>query len=130
MRTNPANPNAEATSAPNPFTIRLATPATGLTVGVSLGSPQVTGTTILVTAEGSGSTTGGLPTPPSGYDYQFMVNYNNTGYVFTQTYGNGATWAWTPTLPGTYYIAVWARTSNSVTLDVANIPITYVIQIP
>jgi hypothetical protein len=83
-------------------------PATGVIITPSLPSPQVSGTAVLFTANGTGS---------SGYQYQFYL-YNGTSWNMVQDYGVGSSWTLPANMPaGSYTIAVNVRTSTTVAND-------------
>jgi hypothetical protein len=63
--------------------------------------------TVTFTAEANGDDTGG------NYEYQFYIYGPGYGsgseWVLQQAYGNGNTWAWTPTQGGDFEVVVWTR---------------------
>jgi len=101
------------------YSIRLP-PATGVTLSAGAPSPQVTGTPVVFTAAGTGS---------SGYEYRFYIS-EGTGWRMVQDYGVGSTWTMPgTTLPGTYTVVVYVRTSAAVLKD-AETFIKYSIRLP
>jgi hypothetical protein len=88
-------------------------PATGVNVTPSQSSPHATGTSVLFSAAGTGST---------GYDYRFRL-HNGSSWTIVQNYGIGSSWTLpAATAPGTYTIAAEVRTSSLVDRD----SVTYV----
>jgi len=112
-------------------TLPAPTPATGLTVTASASSPYYTGESVTFTATGSGSTTDGIPTPASGYQYRFQL-WNGTAYSVVQGYSANNVWTMTANpVPGNYRIYVEVRTSGAVVFDtVARVYFTVVVPFP
>jgi hypothetical protein len=112
-----------ATSAAAVLKVIQYTPATAVSITPSPALPVTTGTPVVFTAVGSGSTDGfGSDAPPSAYSYQFWVYWNDTvGWTMVQDYGVGSTYTLPGTTPpGTYGIGVDCRTSNTVLWDTFN----------
>jgi hypothetical protein len=109
-------PDASA-SAAYVFGVVSPTPATGVAIAIVPGSPSFSGTSLVVTATGSGSTTSGVPTPPAYYDFQFWTNINGSGWTVAQTYGHGATFTIPAPTQGTYQVLAQVRTSSLVAVD-------------
>jgi M6 family metalloprotease-like protein len=72
----------------------------------ALPSPQPPGTLITFTA----TATGGV----APYQYKWW-EFNGTTWRIVQDWNTSATFAWTPTAPGTYTLQVWARNSGTTT---------------
>src|SRR6185295_17594468 len=74
-------------------------------------SPQLAGTTMILTAAG----TGGM-TP---YSFKFLVTTNNWAtFSVLRDWSTMPTYAWTPTIAGSYQVGVYARSA----WDTANAP--------
>ncbi len=83
-------------------------PATGVIVTSSLPSPHATGTAVVFTAAGQGS---------SNYQYRFQL-HDGTAWSLVQDYGVGSTWTMPAnTPPGGYTLAVQVRTNSAVDMD-------------
>jgi hypothetical protein len=98
------------------FEAQTPTPATGVTLAASPGSPSATGASVTFTATGSGSTTGGEPTPEATYEYRFWVD-DGSGWLMVQDYGVAASYTLTAPADGSYSVAVWVRTTSTVEAD-------------
>ena len=90
---------------------------TGVTLNPpSPASPQPPGTSVTWTASASGGS--------GTYEYRFWTFNHATGVVtMVKDYtvpGNSYTWDTTGLTPGTYYVAVWARSAGS-TADVGSL---------
>jgi hypothetical protein len=118
VRTDPASV-LEASSGPSPLMgIQGAvTAATAVTVTTLPVSPSPIGTPITWQATGVGSTTGGVPTPQTGYQFLFYLSSNGGPWVQMQDYGIGSQYSFTPTQAGYYQVNVWVRTNPSVPYD-------------
>ena len=106
----------------------VVTPATNVTLQATPASPTGLTAAVTFTADGTGSTTNGAPTPAIGYSYQFWMN-DGTGWVIVQPYSTTATFGpWTPPAVGTYTFAVWVRTTPALEADVYGSPLPHVVQ--
>jgi len=117
VRTTVAS-TGDAASANLPFQVRPLA-ATGVTLTADLPSPQSTGTAVVFTAAGQGS---------SGYQYRFWF-LGAGGWTVVQDYSTTATWTLPgTTAPGNYQVGVQVRTSNLVGADAAspNMPFSIV----
>lgn len=76
-------------------------PMTGVTMTTSVGSPQSTGSTVVVSATGNG---GAAP-----YAYRFWVQMSGGAWQVAQDWSASSTFAWQPTMAGAYNLAVDAR---------------------
>lgn len=85
-------------------------PMTDVTLTTDLPSPQRAGTTIMLTAAGSG---GSMP-----YAYRFWIQPWGGGWQVVRDWGPGATYAWTPTVAGGYNVSVEARGSTTTAVEV------------
>jgi FtsP/CotA-like multicopper oxidase with cupredoxin domain len=84
-------------------------PATGVTLTPSPSSPRPSGTAVLFTAQGQGS---------SGYMYEFWLTPNAGTSTLVQAYSSTNTWTMPASTPaGKYFIGVKVRTSTSVVSD-------------
>jgi hypothetical protein len=119
VRTNAGGPNPYDQYALAWLTVTPAiTPATSVQISGSPPSPVTFGTTVTLQAVGVGSTTGVLPTPASGYDYEFLVTYDNGAtWIVIQPWGNGPSMSWKPTATGTFIIGVYTRTTQTPVYD-------------
>ena len=99
-------PPPDTTGAPPPNTPPVApTPnMTGVTLTTDRVSPQPTGTTITLTATGSGGAT--------PYAYRFWVQPWGGAWQIVRDWGAEATYAWTPTLASGFNVAVEAHGSG------------------
>ena len=80
------------------------TPLTVTALSASRISPQPVGTSITFTA----TATGGR----SPYQYKWWL-FNGTTWTLARDWSSSATWAWTPTQPGSsYQVGVWVRDST------------------
>jgi len=86
------------------YVISSPTPATGVNLFHDLDSPQTAGTPISFAAAGIGGT--------GSYEYQFLV-FDGNAWTVTRPFSTVATWSWTPTLAGSYLIAVEVRNAGS-----------------
>jgi hypothetical protein len=89
------------------------TAATGVSVTANATSPFAPNQSVTFTATGSGSTTGGLPSPQSAYQFQYWL-WNGSAYALVQDYSATPTWTMiaNPT-PGSYRIYVNVKTSGT-----------------
>jgi hypothetical protein len=107
-----------------PISITYAVSAvTSVTLTPLLSSPRVTGTSITFSAVGSG---GASPT-----QYKFLVQRDGGTQQMLRSWSSSSTYAWVPTIPGSYTVSVWAR-SAGVTTDApqASAQVPYVITGP
>jgi hypothetical protein len=74
------------------------------TLAANVASPQLTGTAITFTANGSG---GSAP-----YQYQWYVQKDGGAWQMLRAWSTTTTYTWTPTQPGNYKMAIWARSSG------------------
>ena len=121
---------ATADNIPLPKTTLFAVDSVTLTADKA--SPALLGTvgTVRFTAEANGDDAGG------NYDYQFWIQEDPEVdfWVLMQDYGNGNTWNWTPTVAGSFKIAVWAKNIGSaqnealtwVAFDIVSNPVEFV----
>jgi hypothetical protein len=121
-RTNPAVTYQVNTVVNYNVIATLATPATGVTITANP-SVGTVGVPVTFSALGTGSTTNGTPTPQSVYDFQFFLSTDGAiTWTLAQSYGNGASFTWTPPSPNTgYAVNVWVRTQPTVALDKNNL---------
>jgi hypothetical protein len=65
-------------------------------------SPQVVGTTVTWTSSAG---------DPEGdpISYRFWLQAGSSAWMITQDWSSSSTWAWTPTVAGTYNVGVWVR---------------------
>jgi hypothetical protein len=119
VRTNTASTAFDA-QAFQEFQIGAAvSPATGVRLSASLGSPQTTGTAVEFTAEGEGST---------GYEYRFWL-YDGTTWTIAQDFSALNTWTLPTSTPsGNYTVGVWVRTDTASNAMEAQSFIPYVLQ--
>ena len=82
-----------------------ALPMSAVSLSTSLPSPQPLGSTILLTAAGSGGT------PP--YEYRFWAQHSTSSWEIVQDWSPSATYVWAPPRTGTFQIAVWGRRIGS-----------------
>ena len=95
-----SQPPAPAPSAPGPTV-----PMTSAVLNSSVPSPQLTGTTVTFVAGGTGGT--------APYEYQWYLQQNGGGWTMLRSWSPATTYAWTPTQPGNYVMALWARSAGS-----------------
>jgi hypothetical protein len=95
----------------------LPTPATGLSIAASRAAPSPTGAAVVFSATGSGSTQGGLQSPPSAYAYQFWLN-SGAGWQLVQDYGVGSAFTLASPATGSHQVLVNAKTSSSALSEV------------
>ena len=94
-----------------PYTIQPAN-LTGVTLSASSAAPQVTGTTITLTA----SPLGGITYP--NVEYQFVAQYNNADgtwapNILIQDWSTSNQCTWTPVSAENYYLVVYVRPVGS-----------------
>jgi uncharacterized protein YcfL len=82
-------------------------PATGLILTTTPPSPSAVGTTVTVTAQGQGST---------GYQYRFDW-YDGTKWNIAQPFSATNTWTLPNAPAGSYWVAVFVRTTPNVAYD-------------
>src|SRR6185436_5854899 len=75
---------------------------TGLTPSVA--SPRTTGTTVTFSAGATGAT--------APYQYKFLVN-DGASTVVAQNWSTASSFAWTPSVAGSYQVSVWVRDANT-----------------
>jgi len=85
-------------------------PVTGATLGSSIASPQVAGTAVTFTANGSGGV--------GPREFKFFVQPSGGTAQVVQNWSTTTTYTWTPATAGNYTVSVWAR-SAGVTVDAA-----------
>ncbi|MBK9519307.1 MAG: multicopper oxidase domain-containing protein [Anaeromyxobacter sp.] len=96
-------------------------PATGVTLGTDLPSPQLPGTAVTFTAAGSGS---------AGYQYRFWIN-SGAGYSLAQDWSPTSNWVLASTTPaGTYQVVAEVRTTSLVFRDAVSPIVTIVLGAP
>lgn len=88
---------------PPPPTVSV--PMTAAWLSTTLLSPQRAGTSIAFHAGGSGGT--------APYEYQWYVQRDGGVWQLVQSWSPSATYVLTPTQPGTYVVAIWARSAGS-----------------
>lgn len=82
-----------------------AAPMTAVSLSTSLPSPQPLGTTIFLTAAGSGGS--------GPYEYRFWAHHITSPWEIVQDWNPSATYAWAPTRTGSFEVAVWGRRIGS-----------------
>lgn len=78
---------------------------TGANLSMNRVSPQPSGTTWTFSASGSGGS--------SPYQYRWYIQYENGPWQMVRDYHPLTTYQYAPTQPGTYRIAIWARSYGS-----------------
>ena len=79
-----------------------------VTLGANLLSPQVTGTSVVFTAQGTGGS--------GAYEYQFLIKAEgDLAWTTTRAYAAANTWTWTTAgvTPGAYTVMVYVRNQGS-----------------
>lgn len=79
-------------------------PPTAVTLLPDLASPQVVGTPVTFTAEGSGGT--------GPYEYRFWLN-SGSGFTIVQDFSSANTWQWIPAASGAFDVLVDVRNAGS-----------------
>ena len=80
-------------------------PMTGVSLGANLISPQAPGTTVTLTANGSGGST--------PYSYKWWAQLNGGAWTLLQEWSTSTNLAWTPSQGGNYVLAAWARSAGA-----------------
>jgi hypothetical protein len=98
-------------------------PVTSATLSSNVASPQVTGTAVTFTANGSGGV--------APHQFKFLVQPSGGAVQVVQNWSTATTYTWTPATAGTYTVTVWAR-SAGVTVDAAqaSAQMSYVVSTP
>jgi predicted secreted protein len=117
--------DAAQASAQMAYVINTPPPAAVSTAGLTpnMPSPQVTDTTVTFAATASGGV--------GPRQFKFLVQAGGGAALVAQNWSTAATYAWRPTIAGTYTITVWAR-SAGVTADApqASAQVSYSIDAP
>jgi hypothetical protein len=117
--------DAAQASAQMAYTINIPPPApvTSATLSSNVASPQVTGTAVTFTANGSGGV--------APREFKFLVQPSGGAVQVVQNWSTATTYTWTPATAGTYTVTVWAR-SAGVTVDAAqaSAQMSYVVSTP
>jgi hypothetical protein len=80
-------------------------PMTSASLSTSLNSPQNTGATVTFTASGTGGT--------APYEYQWYLQQNGGAWTMVRPWSTTTSYVWTPSQPGNYVMALWARSAGS-----------------
>jgi hypothetical protein len=91
------------------------TAATGATIAANPVSGSPAGTNVVFSATGLGSTTGGVESPQSAYQFRWFQRVGNGAWTQVQDFGQGGGATYTLTAPaaGTYQVAVHVRAATS-----------------
>jgi len=80
-------------------------PMTSASLTSSMPSPRPVGSTITFTASGTGGT--------APYQYKWYLQANGGAWMLMRDWSTATTYTWTPNAPGSYVIAIWARSASS-----------------
>ena len=101
---NSTNPNGYDQLAILPYTVTGAAPVSITSLTASPASPQAVNTSITWTCVATGGTS---------LRYEFWTELGSNGWQVAQVYGTGDTFAWKPTVAGSYSVGVWVKDVNS-----------------
>lgn len=105
------------------FVIRQPVPKLQISLSGGMASPQAAGTPITFTA----SATGGHGGP---YSFKWWL-FDGSQWVMLRNWGTTATYTWTPSKAGSYYVGIWGRDAQT-TGDVGdvNFSVPFVVSSP
>jgi len=89
------------------YTIVTSPPATGATLTANVASPQIVGSSITFTTNGSGGS--------GPYEYQYWLKAGSAAYQMVRAYATTNTWSWNTSgaVAGTYIVMTYVRNVGS-----------------